>query len=274
MESVIAKSQHLANQARLDVLEMIHKSHASHIASAFSVVDILAVLYSCIANINPNNTNDPNRDKIVLSKGHAGSALYAILAELEFFSLDELLSTYYQDGSRFSGHISHKNVPGVEVSTGSLGQGAGIACGLALSDKIHDINAKTYAVVGDGECQEGSIWEMAEFAQQQNLSNLVVIIDCNKMQAMGNCSSIVDMSLFKHKWQAFGWNAIDVIDGNSHSQLLDAFQSLDAFHPNAIIANTIKGYGVSFMENELLWHYRDPQGEFYSQAKEELTSRL
>lgn len=275
MENIIYNSLKLANKARLDVLEMIHNSHASHIASAFSVIDILAVLYSSIANINPKIVNDINRDKIILSKGHAGSALYAILAELGFFDKQELIDSYYQNGSRFSGHISHKNIPGVEASTGSLGHGVGIACGIALSDKIHNINAKTYVIVGDGECQEGSIWEMAQFAQKQQLENLIVVVDCNKMQAMGNCNDIVDMSLFYDKWKAFGWNVIQIKDGNSHQQLIDGFKSINyCKKPNVIIANTIKGYGVSFMENNLLWHYRDPQNDYYEQAKQQLINNI
>lgn len=261
-------SRCLAKQARIDVLNMIHESHASHIASAFSCIDILAVLYSGIANVTPKNIKSPNHDRIILSKGHAGSALYAILAEKNFINKD-LLKTYYANGSFLSGHVSHKNVNGVEFSTGSLGQGVCVACGIALANRIHKNPSKVFAVVGDGENEEGSIWEMAQFAALQKLSNFIVVVDSNKMQAMGNSSEIVVQNL-PAKWKAFGWNVIEVEDGNDHAQLANAFSHLSLELPNTIIANTIKGKGVSFMENNLLWHYRDPQGEFYENALKEL----
>ena len=264
----ISASRRLAKQARIDVLNMIHESHASHIASAFSCIDILAVLYSGIANVDAENIKTQNHDRIILSKGHAGSALYAILAEKNFIDRS-LLKTYYANGSFLSGHVSHKNINGVEFSTGSLGQGVCVACGMALANKMLKNPAKVFAIVGDGEIEEGSVWEMAQFAALQKLNNFIVIVDANKMQAMGNTDEIVVQNI-SSKWRAFGWNAIDVEDGNDHIQLASALSHLDLVLPTAVIANTIKGKGVSFMENNLLWHYRDPQGDFYEKALKEL----
>lgn len=262
-------SKELAWHIRRDVLEMIHISHASHIGSAFSVVDILAVLYADVLKYDSNNPKWELRDRLVLSKGHAGSALYATLAEVGFFD-KELLSTYDLNGSVFSGHISHKNVPGVEFSTGSLGHGVCVATGIALAGKINKSSYHVYAIVGDGECDEGTVWETIMLAHQYKLSNLTLIIDRNHMQAMGYCKDVIDTDSLYDKLLAFGWNSIE-IDGNNHEQLLKAFSTrFDNSYPICIIANTIKGKGISFMENNLTWHYRDPQGEDYEKAVLEL----
>lgn len=262
-------SEHLAWQIRRDVLDMIHFSHASHIGAAYSVTDILAVLYSNVLYFDPKNPKMEDRDRLVLSKGHAGSALYAALAEMGFFSRN-VLWTYDQDGSVLSGHISHKGVPGVEFSTGSLGHGVCVATGLALAGKIDKKDYHVYAIVGDGECDEGSVWETALFAHQYNLDNYTIIVDRNKMQAMGFCKDVMDTQSMTEKFKAFGWNTLQ-IDGNDHSQLKKAFMTKFQNHkPTCIIAETIKGKGVSFMENNLTWHYRDPQGEDYEKAKAEL----
>lgn len=259
----------LARRVRRDAIQMVHRSHASHIGSILSVADILAVLYGSVAKTFPTDPKSPLRDRIVLSKGHAGAAMYATLAECGFFPVPEL-ERYYSDGSVFSGHVSHKGVPGVEFSTGSLGQGAGVACGMALSAKIKGEKHQVYTIVGDGECEEGSIWEMALFAAHRRLDNFTVIVDHNRMQAMGSCAEQAGMDRLEEKWESFGWHAIPVRDGNDCEQLLDAFGRRIAGQPNVLIAYTIKGKGVSFMENELLWHYRDPQGEFFERAMSEL----
>ena len=262
-------SEILALQVRKDVLEMVHRSHASHIGAAYSVTDILAVLYSNILKYDINNPKWEKRDRLVLSKGHAGSALYATLAEVGFFEKKEL-DTYYLDGSKLSGHISHKGVPGVEFSTGSLGHGVCVASGLALALKIDKSNSRVYAITGDGECDEGSFWETILFGNQYNLSNFTIIIDRNHMQAMGDVKDVIDTGDLSKKITQFGWNVIS-IDGNNHSEILSALQcKFNNEKPICIVANTIKGKGVSFMENSLLWHYRDPQGEFYENAKKEL----
>ena len=259
----------LAKRVRLDVLKMVHSAHASHIGSAYSVIDILTVLYSDILKYDINNAKNDNRDRLVLSKGHAGAALYATLAEVGFYSVD-LLKTYEQDGSVFSGHISHKGVPGVEFSTGSLGHGVCVATGIALAGKLDKKKYHVYAITGDGETNEGSFWETIMFANQYKLSNYTVIIDRNHMQAMGDISNVIETGNLAEKIKEFGWNTIS-IDGHNHAQIKNALLTkFDNEAPTCIVANTIKGKGVSFFENELIWHYRDPQGEFYEKALKEL----
>ena len=252
-------------------VEMTHISGGSHIGPILSVSDIIAVLYNDVANISPENLHDEMRDRVVLSKGHAGAAIYAALAERGFFSIEEL-KTHYADGSRLSGHVSHKGIPGVEVSTGSLGHGVCMAAGMALNAKLCDMPYYTYAIVGDGECDEGSVWEMALFANQFKLNRLVVVVDHNKMQSLDFCENTLSLAPFADEWRAFGWNVFD-IDGHDHDELRRAFaeakQSQDK--PTVIIANTIKGKGISFMENDILWHYRFPHdGEEYDGALAEL----
>lgn len=261
-------SEELSWRIRRHVLEMTHVSRGSHIGSALSIVDILAVLYTDFVDIEKLRNNDKNRTRVVLSKGHAGAAIYAVLAEKGLLPVDEL-KNHYANGSRFSGHVSHKNVPGVEISTGSLGQGVCMAAGIALAGKKDCRDYKTFAIVGDGECNEGSVWEMALFAHQQNLNNFIVIVDHNNLQGFGKTTEILDMLDMKSKFAAFGWNAMS-IDGHNHDELRRAFNATDVQKPTAIIANTIKGKGISFMENNNLWHYRDPQGDNYDSAVMEL----
>lgn len=259
----------LAYKIRKDAINMVHTAHASHIGGVLSCADIVAVLYADIANYDVTNPRNPLRDRIILSKGHNGVAIYAALAESGFFTVDEL-NTYGMNGSKFSCHVSHKNVPGVEISTGSLGHGIGVGCGMALNAKLKNLPYKVYVIVGDGECNEGSVWEAAMFAAQYKLDNLTVIVDANGMQAMGNCSDVIDMEPMADKWRTFNWNVIEVKDGHNHNDLKQAFMADAENMPKVIIARTVKGKGVSFMENNILWHYRDPQGEFYKQALKEL----
>ena len=269
------KSEQLAWLIKRHGIEMTHISHGSHIGSILSVADVVAVLYNDVANITPENIKDENRDRIVLSKGHAGAAIYAALAEKGFFSVEEL-KTHYADGSRLSGHVSHKGIPGVEISTGSLGHGACMACGIALNAKLDKKDYFTYAITGDGECDEGSIWEMALFANHFKLNQFVVIVDHNKMQSLDYCENTLSLSPFAKKWEAFGWNVFD-IDGHNHDEirraLNEAKKSIDK--PTVIIANTVKGNGISFMENDILWHYRFPhEGEEYDGALKELHASM
>lgn len=262
-------SEELAWRIRRHSLDMVHRGHASHIASALSVADIIAVLYSDILCVDPLNPKAEGRDRFILSKGHAGVAVYAALAECGFFPVKDL-DSYYMNGSILSGHISHKDVPGIEFSTGSLGHGAAVACGMAMAARSAAMPYRVYTVVGDGECNEGVIWEVAQTAHQYALENLTVIIDRNGMQAMGFCKVLMDLEPMTEKWRSFGWNVIDVLDGNDHGQLRQAFYAPPNGSPKCIIARTVKGKGISFMENELLWHYRDPQGDYYAQAVNEL----
>ncbi|MDD3173545.1 MAG: transketolase [Herbinix sp.] len=268
-------SKQLAWKIRRHAVEMTHNSQSSHIGSILSVADIIAVLYNDIANFDPNNPKMPDRDRIILSKGHAGAAVYAVLAEKSFFNTEEL-KNHYVDGSRLSGHVSHKGVPGIEFSTGSLGHGLSVAAGMAYAAKKDGKPYNIYVICGDGECEEGAVWEAALVAHHNHLNNLILIIDYNKMQSLGFCDDIISLSPLVEKWRAFGWNTIDV-DGHAYKSLSEAFQqaAISKDLPTVIIANTIKGKGISFMENNILWHYRFPHdGEEYNNAILELRAQL
>jgi transketolase len=254
---------------------MTHISQSSHIGSILSVADIIAVLYSDIAHVNPRDPDMNDRDRVILSKGHAGAAIYAALAELGFFDVEEL-RTHCADGSRLSGHVSHKGVPGVEFSTGSLGHGLSVAAGMAYSAKKDNAQHRVYVICGDGECDEGAVWEAALVANHYRLSNLVAVIDYNKMQSLDFCENTISLSPFADKWKAFGWNVIE-IDGHDHDALRDAYMKGNSStdKPTVIIAHTIKGKGISFMENDILWHYRFPhEGEEYDSAVAQLREQM
>jgi transketolase len=264
-------SEQLAWLIRRHGIEMTHLSGGSHIGSILSVADIMAVLYNDVAKVNPDNPKEPTRDRIILSKGHAGASVYAALAEKGFFDTEEL-KTHYQNGSRLSGHVSHKGVPGVEFSTGSLGHGLPVGAGMAMAAKKDNKNHSVFVILGDGECDEGSVWEAALVAHHYGLDNLIAIIDHNKMQSLDFCENTIKLSPFADKWKAFGWNVLD-IDGHDHGALRNAMLSAkeNKGAPTVIIANTIKGKGISFMENDILWHYRFPHdGEEYDGALKEL----
>ena len=258
-------SEELAWKIRRHGIEMTHLSGGSH---------IIAVLYSGVMNIDPKNPKKIDRDRFILSKGHAGASIYAALAENGFFEVEEL-KTHYQNGSRLSGHVSH-HLPGVDFSTGSLGHGLSAGVGMAYVAKKDGKSHKVYVVLGDGECDEGSVWEAALFANHFRLNNLVAIVDHNHMQSMDFQENTLEIENFGEKWKAFGWNVIEV-DGNSHEELNVAFEQAEklskeeAHKPTVIIANTIKGCGVSFMQNDILWHYRFPhEGWEYDCAVAEL----
>lgn len=265
-------SKSLAWLIRRHGIEMTHLSQGSHIGSILSVADIIAVLYANIANYDSSNPILSSRDRIILSKGHAGAAIYAALAECGFFPVEEL-KTHYANGSRLSGHVSHKGVPGVEFSTGSLGHGLSVASGMAKAAKLDGRDNKVYCILGDGECDEGAVWECALTSRHFKLDNLIAIIDHNKMQSLDYCENTISLEPFADKWKAFGWNVIE-LDGHNHDELkkaiLEAKNSKER-KPSVIIANTIKGKGISFMENDILWHYRFPhEGDEYDQSLEEL----
>ena len=266
----INKLKILANKIRNHALDMTSRGSSSHIGSVFSIADILASLYGKLLNINPSNVNDINRDRFILSKGHAGAGVYAALAESGFFD-KKLLKTHYQDGSNLSGHVSHKNIPGVELSTGSLGHGLSVGVGLALSAKFDKRKNKVVVLLSDGECDEGSNWEAIMFSAHHKLNNLIAIIDYNKIQSLDSIENTLNLEPFVDKWIAFGWNVIEV-DGHDIEKILNAYvkasQSIDK--PTCIIAHTTKGKGVSFFENQVLWHYRSAKGLEYENAKKEL----
>lgn len=258
----------LSKEIRKLSLEMVHNSNASHIGSALSMADILAVLYDDILRFDSNNPNWEKRDKLILSKGHSCVSLYAALALKKFFDIN-LLQTYGKNGSNFMNHISHK-VPGVEFSTGSLGHGLPYAVGIALGNKMKKIDSKVYVILGDGEVAEGSNWEALLFASHHRLNNLIVIIDNNNLQSLTTVDETLSLEPYKEKFLAFGCQ-VTIVDGHNHQQLKDEL-SIDKsiLKPHVIIAKTIKGKGVSFMENQVKWHYKSPDFEELSIALKEL----
>ena len=266
----MSAAKELAKKVRIHALKMAHSGGAAHTGSSFSITDILAVLYTDILQKNSQDPNDDQRDRFVLSKGHAAAVLYATLAETGFFSISKL-ATHYQDGSDLCGHVSHKDIPGVEVSTGSLGHGLSLATGMALAAKIDRKKHRIFTLLSDGECDEGSTWEAILFANHHNLDNLVAIIDYNKIQSLDMVADTLELEPFADKWRSFGWQVREV-DGHNHQQLQSELSSvpLETGSPSVIICHTVKGKGVSFMENTVLWHYRIPKGDEYAAALQEL----
>ena len=265
----------LAWLIRRNGLEMSHISRGSHIGSVLSVAEIIAVLYTSVLNVDPKEPKKPDRDRLILSKGHAGSAVYAALAETGFFPVEQL-KTHYANGSILSGHVSHKGVPGVEVSTGALGHGLGIGAGMALGAKMDGARWRTYVVMGDGECDEGAVWEAALQAAQYRLDRLIAIVDYNHMQSLSTVEDTLRLEPFEQKWKDFGWNA-ESVNGHDTDALIAAFgrakENAGSRKPYVILAHTVKGKGISFMENNILWHYRTPQGEEYDTALKELEAQ-
>lgn len=262
-------TQELALKVRLHAIKMTSSGGSSHVGSILSIADILSVLYGSIMKINPDEPNWEKRDKFILSKGHAGAGVYAVLAEMGFFSVEKL-SSHYQNGSNLSGHVSHKGILGVEFSTGSLGHGLGVGCGIAFANKIDSKKNRTYVLMSDGECDEGSNWEAILFAGHHKLENLTAIVDYNKIQSLKSTTETLNLEPFSEKWRSFGWEVIET-DGHDHEELFMSLnQTLRSSKPTCIIANTIKGKGVSFMENSVLWHYRSPQGKEFEEAIKEL----
>jgi transketolase len=236
---------------------MTHRSGASHVASGLSVADILAVLYAKVLRVIPEEPNWGQRDRLILSKGHAAAALYSVLARTGFFD-PSLLETFYLDGSMLAGHATTGKVPGVEHSTGSLGHGLSVGVGMAYGARIKHHTWRTFVVLSDGECDEGSTWEAAMFASHHRLGNVAAVVDYNHIQSLASTDSTLTLEPFSAKWAAFGWRVIE-IDGHDHRQLLDALNVDSTFsQPSVVIANTTKGKGVDFMENSVLWHYRAP----------------
>ncbi len=260
----------LAKCIRAHALRMNHLAHTSHVGGCLSVADILAVLYGRILQYDPKNLTWEKRDRLVVSKGHCAAAVYAVLGECGFFSVD-LLDTYCQDGSQLLGHVSHKTVPGVEVSTGSLGHGLPIAAGMALAAKKDNKKHRVFVVLSDGELDEGSTWEAVLFAGHHKLDNLVAIVDYNKHQAMGSTREILDLDPLGDKWTAFKWQ-VKRVDGHDVTALEKSLARISAADncPICIIADTIKGKGVSHMEDDVLWHYRYPRQKDIDAASEEL----
>lgn len=249
------------NELRGIIFKTICNGGGGHIPASLSIVEILTALYFNIMRIDPKNPKDSQRDRFILSKGHAAVALYAILAEKNFFD-KQLLDSFGKSHTILGGHPDMNIVPGVEASTGALGHGFPFGIGIALAGKIDKKNYRVFILLGDGECQEGSIWEAALFASQHKLDNVIAIIDYNKYQALDKIEKIVSLSPLADKWKSFGWETREV-NGHNLDELNDLFKTVPFTpqKPNLVIAHTIKGKGVSFMENNPIWHYRLPNDQ-------------
>lgn len=261
--------EEIAKDIRKKIYQIAHFAGGGHIAAAFSMADIISVLYfDNVLKYDAANPDWEERDKLILSKGHASYALYAVLAKAGYFSEEELRHVG-QSGSKFGGHPKLHDIPGVEASTGALGHGLSFAIGIAYANKIDKKDSHVYVVLGDGECQEGSIWEGALSAPTLKLDNLTVIVDHNKLQAMDDLENIVHMKPFADKWKAFGWNVVE-INGHDYVEIRKALLMRQTGVPTVVIAHTVKGKGVSFMENVPIWHYRMPNEQELPILMEEL----
>ena len=260
----------MAVKVRKHVLTMLHEARSGHTGGSLSAVDAIVALYFHHMRHNPSNPRDPNRDRFILSKGHAVPALYAALAECGYFDVSELL-TLRKVNSRLQGHPANTKTPGIEVSTGSLGQGLSFGIGVALAGKLDRKDYNVYVMVGDGETDEGQIWEAAAAASHYKLDNLTALLDRNRLQIDGFTEDVMSLEVVSERWRAFGWNVIE-IDGHNMREILDALHKADAHkkQPTMIILHTVKGKGVSFMENKAEYHGVAPTDEEYEKAMKEL----
>ena len=260
----------ISKQIRKDVVEMLTESASGHPGGSLSAADIVTTLFFNELNINPSNPKDENRDRFVLSKGHAAPVLYSALARRGFFDPKELL-TLRKTGSRLQGHPNMNDLPGIDMSTGSLGQGISAAVGMALAGKTDNKSYRVYALLGDGELEEGQVWEASMCAAHYKLDNLTAFVDFNGLQIDGEITKVMNPSPIDKKFEAFGWNVL-IIDGHNYDEILDAIEKAKNHksQPTVIICNTIKGKGVSFMENEASWHGTAPNKEQCEIALKEL----
>ena len=259
----------LASTVRAHCLRMVNRRQSGHIGSMLSVTDILAVMYCGILNVDATNPAMASRDRLVFSKGHGGGALFAILAEKGFFPI-EWLDTYYMDDGKLAGHISH-HIDGVEFSTGSLGHGLPVAVGMSLAARQAGKTHRIFCIVSDGDCDAGATWEAIMLAAQHGFDNLTMIVDYNRLQALGRSEDIIDLTPFPEKLQLFGW-AVRTIDGHNYREIEKALSDLpvEQGKPSAIIARTVKGKGVSFMEDQYKWHYGGLNDDLMEQALKEI----
>ncbi len=268
MENLTAK----AFELRKDILDMIYRGKCGHIGGDFSVIDILVTLYYKQMNISPELMNDPNHDRFILSKGHSVEALYAVLADRGFFPKEDLL-TYSTYQSKYIGHPNNK-VNGIEMKSGSLGHGLSVSVGMAIAGRMDLAPYRVYTVMGDGELAEGSVWEGAMAGGHYKLDNLCAVIDRNRLQISGSTEDVMSQDFLDERWAGFGWNVLHAV-GNDIKSLDEAFEQAKATKgkPTVIIADTIKGYGVSFIENSVPWHHKVPSEEEYQNAVIELKAR-
>lgn len=270
MENLTALSYDL----RKDIVEIICAGKAGHIGGDMSVVDTLVALYFKQMNIGPDMMDDPNRDRFVMSKGHSVEALYAVLAKKGFFPLEQVLTEFSKFGSKFIGHPNNK-LPGIEMNSGSLGHGLPVCVGMALAGKMNKQDYRVYTVMGDGELAEGSVWEGAMAAAHYKLDNLCAVVDRNRLQISGNTEDVMAHDDLHERFRSFGWNVIDVKDGNSIDELNAAFDAAKTVKgkPTVLIANTVKGCGSEVMENKAAWHHHVPNEEEYAQIMKDLEAR-
>ena len=259
----------LAKKIRIHCLKMVHKGRSGHIGSMLSMADMLPVIYTQILNVDPALPRKVGRDRFILSKGHGGAALLALLAELGFFPL-EWLDRYYCDDGKLSGHISH-HIPGVEFSTGSLGHGLPVACDMAMAAKQAGKKHRIFCMSSDGDLNEGSSWEAIMLAGQHHWDNLVMTVDYNRLQALGKSKDIIDLEPLRDKLELFGW-AVAEANGHDQTAVYEALRDLPLVNgkPSAVIFHTVKGKGVSFMENDYKWHYGGLTDELLAKALEEV----
>lgn len=273
-EKLVRELEISAAKVRIGIIEGVHAAKAGHPGGSLSIADLLTYLYMHRLNVDPKYPKMPNRDRIVLSKGHAAPALYATLALRGFFPMDEM-KTLRHIGSRLQGHPDSVKIPGVDASTGSLGQGISAACGMALSGKISCDSYKVYAILGDGEIQEGEVWEAAMFAAHYQLDNLIAVVDNNGMQIDGKVSEVMSPYPIDQKFEAFGWHVIS-INAHDFNAMEKAFNEAETVmqKPTVIIMHSTKGKGVSYMENSVDWHGKAPNDEEYEVAMKELLGKL
>lgn len=273
-DKLIRELEIAATKVRIGIIEGVHAAKAGHPGGALSSADLLTYLYLHRLNVDPNDPHMESRDRMVLSKGHSAPALYAALALRGFFPMDEM-KTLRKIGSRLQGHPDSKKIPGVDASTGSLGQGISVACGMALSGKISCDTYKVYALLGDGELEEGEVWEAAMFAAHYKLDNLVAVIDNNDMQIDGRIGDVMSPYPLADKFEAFGWHVI-TINGHDFNEMEKAFNNAEkvVLKPTMIIMRTTKGKGVSYMENAVEWHGKAPNDDEYEIAMNDLNKRL
>ena len=274
MDNAVKKDLQIkALKVRMGIIEGVHSAKSGHPGGSLSATEILTYLYFKHMNIDPKNPKMPNRDRFVLSKGHAAPVLYSVLAHRGYFDV-ELLKTLRKTDSILQGHPDMKHIPGVDMSSGSLGQGISCAVGMALSAKHFGDDFKVYALLGDGEIEEGQVWEAAMFAANKGLSNLTAFVDYNNLQIDGTIEEVNSAMPIDKKFEAFNWHVI-VINGNDFEEIENALKEAETIDkPVAIIAKTVKGKGVSFMENQVGWHGSAPNDEQYEQAMSELNAQL
>ena len=270
-KELISNPKEFARRVRVDVAKINHRTRDSHIGGGYSAVDVMAVLYTRILKLNRTNLHDPNRNVFILSKGHIATTMFAVLAHAGLIPYEDL-EKHLVNGENYAGHTRKYTVPGIEMSAGSLGHGSCVGCGMAYGKRVQGLKGNVYVLMGDGECNEGSVWESVMFAARFKLSNLVLIVDRNHLQAYGRDEKVLDMGNLEDKFRSFGCDAV-TINGHDYEQIQSALErtvSETPGKPLIIVADTVKGKGVSFMENKLEWHFKSPNEEQLKVALEEL----